>query len=85
MSTVERFVVYGFSTTHAALTAEATLKAAGLSVVPIPAPARLGSVCGIALRVPLEQAANADEVLDTANVTASGRFEIDDVVPGSGR
>lgn len=85
MSTVERFVVYGFSTTHTALTAEEILKAVRLRAVPIPAPARLGSVCGIALRVPLEQASSADEALEAAGVKASGRFEIDDVVAGSGR
>lgn len=85
MSMVERFVVYGFSTTHAALTAEEILKAAHLRVVPIPAPARLGSVCGIALRVPLGQASSADDAFEVAGMKASGRFEIDDVVPGSGR
>ncbi|PKQ29595.1 MAG: hypothetical protein CVT60_04615 [Actinobacteria bacterium HGW-Actinobacteria-10] len=83
MSRLSRFVVYGFSTTHAALTAEEILKAAGLSVVPIPAPARLGSVCGIALRVPFDLAQAADAALDAAQLTASGRFEIDDVVPDS--
>ncbi|MHB9002442.1 MAG: DUF3343 domain-containing protein [Coriobacteriia bacterium] len=85
MSELARFVVYGFSTTHAALTAEEILKAAGLQVVPIPAPARLGSVCGIALRVPRKRSDAADEALDAAGIEATGRFEIDDVIPDSNR
>lgn len=85
MSELARFVVYGFSTTHAALTAEEILKAAGLRVVPIPAPARLGTVCGIAMRVPFEQSEEADSALIAARLEATGRFEIDDVVPSSKR
>ncbi len=81
MSPRERkpFVVFGFRTTHEALDAEAALKRAALDVVPVPTPAVLGELCGIAMRVPPEQASRAQEVLLEAGITPQSSARIDDV------
>lgn len=76
---VRPFVVYGFATTHAALAAEDALKAAVLTVVPIPAPRELGSLCGVALRLTPDDAGVAESVLDRAGIAWTARAEIRDV------
>ncbi|MDP2401659.1 MAG: DUF3343 domain-containing protein [Actinomycetota bacterium] len=73
------FVVFAFATTHDALAAEAALRDADLEVVPIPTPRSVGVSCGIALRLPPDQAASAEEVLRVAGITPSNRVEIKDV------
>jgi hypothetical protein len=73
------FVVLAFNTTHDALAAETALRDAGLTVVPIPTPRSVGALCGIALRLPPEQAASAEEVLRVVGIAPSNRVEIEDV------
>jgi diphthamide biosynthesis methyltransferase len=73
------FAVFGFATTHDALAAEAALKAAGVTVTPIPAPHGLGSLCGIALRLELSDADVAVEVFAGASIAPTVRAEIADV------
>lgn len=72
------FAVLGFASTHDALSAEGALKAAGLSVVPIPAPAGIGDLCGLAMRLPPTQVERALEVLSAGSITPVARTEIED-------
>lgn len=72
------FVAYGFRTTHEALQAESILKGAGLSVVPIPTPSVLGELCGIAMRVPPEQAEAAEKALLAGGVSPEASTTIED-------
>jgi len=51
MSESHPFVVYGFSSTHDALSGEKLLKQARIACATIPAPRALGEMCGLALRV----------------------------------
>ncbi len=73
------FVVYGFESTHAALSAESLLKDMGIAVVPVPAPKSIGRLCGIALRVEPGQSARAEELLANAGMEPNGRVDIEDV------
>lgn len=77
------FVLYSFASTHEALDAEALLKDMGLDVVPVPAPRTLAGMCGIALRVPPEQAVSADRFLANGGVPPAARTEVEDRVPES--
>lgn len=72
------FVVFGFSTTHDALDAESLLEDMGIDVVPIPAPAELGKLCGIGLRVEPDQADRAGIYLQRAEIVVVGRVNIED-------
>lgn len=74
----QRYPVFGFATTHDALEAERELKQAGFAVVPIPAPRSLGSLCGIALRLPSEQASSAEEILTRAGLSPSAKGFVED-------
>jgi hypothetical protein len=76
--TPRSFVVFAFESTHVALDAEDALKAAGLAVVPIPTPASLGELCGLAMRVPPEQAQRARNTLADLGIEARAETEIDD-------
>jgi len=73
------FVVLGFASTHDALDAEALLEDLGIDVVPIPAPAAVGALCGIALRVPPEQEERAREYLERGGISIAGSTTIEDV------
>ncbi len=73
------FAVIGFGSTHDALDAEALLDDMGIDLVPIPAPAALGTLCGIALRIPPEQAERAVTYLERAGIAVRARIEIDDM------
>jgi hypothetical protein len=73
------FVFLGFGSTHDALAAEAVLRDMGVPVVPVPAPRQLGSLCGIALRVPPADADRAENLLVEASMAPTGRAVIDDV------
>lgn len=70
-----RFVVFGFATTHDALAAEALLKHAGLDAVPIPAPRSVKALCGIAMRLPSEQATHAEKLMAAGGVRPSSRAD----------
>lgn len=74
------FTALGFESTHDALSAEIHLKAAGLTVVPIPAPQALGTLCGIALRIPLTSATSAEETLASSGIAISGSVTLEDWV-----
>lgn len=78
---IERYAVYGFKTTHDALSAERVLADAGLSFVTIPTPKSLGALCGIALRVPIAEAGAAEGALRAAGLDWTARAEIDDRAP----
>ncbi len=73
------FAVYGFATTHDALAAESVVKAAGIAVIPVPAPRALGSLCGVALRVPLDEAEAAEAAVLAARAAWVSRIEMEDV------
>jgi len=81
----ERFTVFGFATTHDALTAEAALEGARVPVTTIPAPRELGSLCGLALRVPEGDAREAEAAMASAGVAWKSRVEFQDRVPRSQR
>jgi hypothetical protein len=72
------FVVYGFESTHAALSAESLLKDMGVAVVPVPAPKSIGRLCGIALRVEPAESDRAEELLANAGMEPNARVEIED-------
>jgi len=73
------FGVLGFVSTHDALDAEALLEDMGVDVVPIPAPATVGALCGIALRIPPEQVERALEYLERAGIRVAAMTTIEDV------
>ena len=73
------FLVFAFDSTHEALEAEDALKRAGVSVVPIPTPVTLGGLCGLAMRVPPEEAHEARNVLGQARIRPRAETTIDDV------
>ncbi|MBE0417279.1 MAG: DUF3343 domain-containing protein [Coriobacteriia bacterium] len=74
------FVVFGFTTTHAALAAEQLLKDLGVPVTPIPSPKSLGgALCGIALRLDPVDAARAEILLERVELAVAARGEIEDV------
>lgn len=78
------FVVFGFASTHDALTAEQVMLEAGVDVTPIPAPALVSSLCGIALRIAPADEARAEQVLDTAGVRVAIRALMQDMAPQKG-
>jgi hypothetical protein len=73
------FAVLGFNSTHDALDAEALLAQMGVEVVPIPAPKSIGSLCGIALRIPPEQVDRAEEYLVRGGIEVAARAKMEDV------
>jgi len=73
------FVVFGFESTHLALDGEALLDDLGIDVVPIPTPASIGALCGIALRVPPQDADRAETYLERAGIRWSAKVAIEDV------
>ena len=73
------FLVFAFDSTHVALDAEDALKRAGLSVVPIPTPAVLGELCGLAMRVPPDQGRKARSALADAGICARAETVIEDL------
>jgi hypothetical protein len=81
VSVTERFVVYGFATTHDALTAEAALERARVPVTTIPAPQALGSLCGLAMRVRVGDVSDAEAVMESAGIAWTGRADLEDRVP----
>ena len=72
----EPFVVFGFQSTHDALSAEAALDAAGLPLTVMPTPKALGALCGIALRIAEPDRADAETVLHDAGIEWSGSISI---------
>lgn len=84
MSATERFAIYGFATTHDALTAEAAIETARVPVTTIPAPRALGSLCGLAMRVREGDAPDAEAAMTTAGVAWTGRVDLEDRVPNGG-
>jgi len=73
------FAVFGFETTHDALAAEDALRDVGLDAVPIPTPRALGATCGIAIRIPVEQAEEARRVLVAAVINLASEAALEDV------
>jgi hypothetical protein len=73
------FAVFGFESTHDALAAENLLGDARIEVVPIPAPAALGALCGIALRVPESSLELAVSRLKEGGIEPTGIIRMDDV------
>lgn len=62
-SELREFEVFGFSSVHDALDAEAVLRREGLATVAIPSPRELGELCGVALRIEIPDAARAADIL----------------------
>lgn len=73
------FRLFGFTSTHRALDAEALLDDLGIEVVPVPTPKPLGALCGIALRVPIEEADRAETYLVRAAIEPANTLDIVDV------
>lgn len=82
MSTGFPFVIYGFATTHDALSAEKLLEAAGVEYVTIPTPRTLGALCGLALRVRSDDAGGADAAITAGGLAWTGRLDFEDRVRG---
>ncbi|MDZ4655456.1 MAG: DUF3343 domain-containing protein [Coriobacteriia bacterium] len=70
------YIVFGFETTHDALTAEAAFAGAGLPLTVMPTPKILGALCGIALRVAEDDAPVAERILAEAGIESSGSVRI---------
>jgi hypothetical protein len=77
----ELYAVYGFETTHDALSAERVLAEAGLPFATIPAPKSLGSLCGIAIRIGVADTPAAEAALRSAGLRWTARAEIEDRAP----
>lgn len=60
-------VILVYSTSHA-IQAERVLKQAGLAVKLIPTPRHLSSDCGSAVRIAVDQRAESEQALASANV-----------------
>jgi hypothetical protein len=75
-----RFAVFGFDSTHDALRAESVLLAASEEVALIPTPKALGSLCGFAVRVPLERRVFALEAMRSAGCAPNAETEMGDRV-----
>lgn len=73
------FAAFGFGSTHDALDAEKFLLDLGITVVPVPAPKEIGTLCGIALRIELADEERAAGYLEAAGIKVSARIEIEDV------
>lgn len=73
------FLVFGFKTTHDALLAEDLLRDVDFDAVPVPTPKSLGSLCGVAIRVPFEQGNVARAELIAAGLPPASEAEIEDV------
>ena len=73
------FVAFAFDSTHSALDAEALLEDMGIDVVPIPAPPSVSAQCGIAMRVPQEQAPRASKYLERGGIEVRAMVEFEDV------
>ena len=69
----------GFPSTHLALDAEALLLDLGIEVVPVPAPAALGRMCGIALRLEPADVETALEYLERSGIEVAAKADITDV------
>ena len=69
----------GFPSTHMALDAEALLIDLGIQVVPVPAPAALGRMCGIALRLDPADTETALNYLERSGIEVAARADITDV------
>lgn len=80
MSEHSAFAVFGFDTTHEALQAESVLLAAGEDVVLIPTPRALGTMCGFAVRVPLERQDPALDAMADEGLMPTGLIEMNDRV-----
>jgi len=78
MAETRTYTVFGFASTHQALDAEALFDDMGIDVVTIPTPAELGGLCGIALRVPPEQAERAERYLENVGIVPSAKLSIED-------
>lgn len=73
------FAALGFASTHDALDAEQLLGDLGITVVPMPAPQSIGTLCGIALRIELADEDRANTYLEAAGISVAARTEIEDV------
>lgn len=78
MTASAEFTVFGFETTHDAMRAESVLEDAGIAVVLIPTPKALGTLCGLAARVPRDAVEASAAALEAANVRTSVTIEIVD-------
>ncbi|NTW28439.1 MAG: DUF3343 domain-containing protein [Coriobacteriia bacterium] len=65
------FAVFGFASTHDALSAEAILADMGVDAVPIAPPVATGAPCGIALQLDAAEARRARGYLEAAGITTS--------------
>lgn len=75
-----RFAVLGFASTHDAIQAERLIRSGTADAVLIPAPGALGSLCGLALRVPVAEQETVAALLAERGITPTGAIEIDDRV-----
>ena len=73
------FAAILFSTTHNALAAEGALKAAGIDVVPIPAPPSSDFLCGLAMRVLPDQSDRAQAVLAEHDIEVRDIIKVEDL------
>lgn len=73
------YAVLGFASTHSALDAEKLLGDLGIEVVPIPAPASAGTLCGIALRMEPADEPRALAYLESAGIDVALQTQIEDL------
>lgn len=77
---LQRYVVFGFPSTHDAISAESALKSAGIAVTAIPRPVSVGGAdCGIAMRVAPADDERARHVLTECSIPIAVSAEIDDL------
>ena len=72
------FVVFGFISTYLALDAETLLDDMVIDVVAIPAPASISALCGLAMRVPADEAERSAQYLNNAEIPISAQVAMED-------
>ena len=79
-----RQVLFILGSAAQGIKSEAALRAAGITCALIPVPRTLSSQCGVCLRVPAVERAQAEEVLATKGTAVSAIHEIDDPAKPAG-
>ena len=78
MSASGTYAVFAFGTTNDAIHAEQALLDAGIDVLLIPTPKKLGALCGLSARVPSDDRDRAATALESAGVDIMVEIEIVD-------
>lgn len=77
------YAAFGFDSTYDALRAETVLLASDVDVVLIPTPRALGTLCGFAVRVRIDQRDAACAVFEAEGIDPTGEIELEERTRGT--